>query len=449
MSANEKRFNFQAIDWKDSNLRKPLILLGARQFGKTYLLKDFGKSNYQNTAYISFESNQEYLEIFKRDKNPNRIIKELSYLLKLKIEPQKTLIIFDDVQKAPDVICSLKYFCEDANEYHIACAATSLENSSLQHKVFPVGKVNFLDVYPLTFSEFLGAIGENFLQAYLHDYDTLEPVSTPTYNDLVDKLKLYLTIGGMPKALNAYLKDDDLGTVDDVLSGIINDYYLNFLQGPLIKPYPKIKAIFDSLPTQLSKENKKFLFNLVKVGARAREYEDALQWLVNARVFYKIYRNKAPKLPVSAYDDLSAFKMYLVDVGMLRRLSKLSAYAISEGNRLFSEFKGALTENFVLEQLVTQFEMPRYWSVLNPPHEVDFLIQKDNDIIPIEVKSDANIRSRSLQKYQELFKDDIKLRVWFSLENLKLDGNLLNIPLFMANEASRLIEMAYKQLGIK
>lgn len=437
------------IDWKDSNLRKPLILLGARQFGKTYLLKDFGKSNYQNTAYISFESNQEYLEIFKRDKNPNRIIKELSYLLKLKIEPQKTLIIFDDVQKAPDVICSLKYFCEDANEYHIACAATSLENSSLQHKVFPVGKVNFLDVYPLTFSEFLGAIGENFLQAYLHDYDTLEPVSTPTYNDLVDKLKLYLTIGGMPKALNAYLKDDDLGTVDDVLSGIINDYYLNFLQGPSIKPYPKIKAIFDSLPTQLSKENKKFLFNLVKVGARAREYEEALQWLVNARVFYKIYRNKAPKLPVSAYDDLSAFKMYLVDVGMLRRLSKLSAYAISEGNRLFSEFKGALTENFVLEQLVTQFEMPRYWSVLNPPHEVDFLIQKDNDIIPIEVKSDANIRSRSLQKYQELFKDDIKLRVRFSLENLKLDGNLLNIPLFMANEASRLIEMAYKQLGIK
>lgn len=437
------------IDWKDSNLRKPLILLGARQFGKTYLLKDFGKSNYQNTAYISFESNQEYLEIFKRDKNPNRIIKELSYLLKLKIEPQKTLIIFDDVQKAPDVICSLKYFCEDANEYHIACAATSLENSSLQHKVFPVGKVNFLDVYPLTFSEFLGAIGENFLQAYLHDYDTLEPVSTPTYNDLVDKLKLYLTIGGMPKALNAYLKDDDLGTVDDVLSGIINDYYLNFLQGPSIKPYPKIKAIFDSLTTQLSKENKKFLFNLVKVGARAREYEDALQWLVNARVFYKIYRNKAPKLPVSAYDDLSAFKMYLVDVGMLRRLSKLSAYAISEGNRLFSEFKGALTENFVLEQLVTQFEMPRYWSVLNPPHEVDFLIQKDNDIIPIEVKSDANIRSRSLQKYQELFKDDIKLRVRFSLENLKLDGNLLNIPLFMANEASRLIEMAYKQLGIK
>ena len=437
------------IDWKDSNLRKPLILLGARQFGKTYLLKDFGKSNYQNTAYISFESNQEYLEIFKRDKNPNRIIKELSYLLKLKIEPQKTLIIFDDVQKAPDVICSLKYFCEDANEYHIACAATSLENSSLQHKVFPVGKVNFLDVYPLTFSEFLGAIGENFLQAYLHDYDTLEPVSTPTYNDLVDKLKLYLTIGGMPKALNAYLKDDDLGTVDDVLSGIINDYYLNFLQGPSIKPYPKIKAIFDSLPTQLSKENKKFLFNLVKVGARAREYEDALQWLVNARVFYKIYRNKAPKLPVSAYDDLSAFKMYLVDVGMLRRLSKLSAYAISEGNRLFSEFKGALTENFVLEQIVTQFEMPRYRTVLNPPHEVDFLIQKDNDIIPIEVKSDANIRSRSLQKYQELFKDDIKLRVRFSLENLKLDGNLLNIPLFMANEASRLIEMAYKQLGIK
>lgn len=414
-----------------------------------FFLKDFGKSNYQNTAYISFESNQEYLEIFKRDKNPNRIIKELSYLLKLKIEPQKTLIIFDDVQKAPDVICSLKYFCEDANEYHIACAATSLENSSLQHKVFPVGKVNFLDVYPLTFSEFLGAIGENFLQAYLHDYDTLEPVSTPKYNDLVDKLKLYLTIGGMPKALNAYLKDDDLGTVDDVLSGIINDYYLNFLQGPSIKPYPKIKAIFDSLPTQLSKENKKFLFNLVKVGARAREYEDALQWLVNARVFYKIYRNKAPKLPVSAYDDLSAFKMYLVDVGMLRRLSKLSAYAISEGNRLFSEFKGALTENFVLEQLVTQFEMPRYWSVLNPPHEVDFLIQKDNDIIPIEVKSDANIRSRSLQKYQELFKDDIKLRVRFSLENLKLDGNLLNIPLFMANEASRLIEMAYKQLGIK
>lgn len=436
------------IDWKNSPLRKPLILMGARQVGKTWLLKKLGEEEYKNTIYISFELNIEYAEIFKRDRNPKRIINELSYLLKIQIEPQETLIIFDEIQNAPDVLASLKYFYEEANEYHIACAGSLLGITIAKPYSFPVGKVSFINVYPMTFDEFLGGIGEEFLANFLKDYNLLEPISTPMFNELYDKLKLYYIIGGMPEAVLTYSKNKDLSEIDDILYNLITSYHLDFAKHPSLTEFPKLSAVFNSIPSQLAKENKKFLFNLIKTGARAREYENALEWLINARIFYKIYRNKSPKLPVSAYDDISSFKMYLLDVAILRRLAKISSYTISEGDRLFTEFKGSLTENFILEQLITQFELPRYWSIINPSHEVDFLIENKNKIIPIEVKSDHNIRSRSLQKYQELYKDEIKLRIRFSLENLNLDGNLLNIPLFMASETKRIIELANKQLGI-
>lgn len=257
---------------------------------------------------------------------------------------------------------------------------------------------------------------------------------------------MYYITGGMPESVLMWTEARDVSAMQEALSNIISAYERDFAKHSDIKEFPKISMIWKSIPSQLARENKKFLYKVVKEGARAREYEDALQWLVDARLVHKIYRSSAPGLPVAAYDDLSAFKIYLVDVGLLRRLAKLAPTAFGDGNRLFTEFKGALTENFVLQTLITQFEvMPRYWSQSNPPYEVDFLIQRENDIFPVEVKSEANISSKSLKKFKEIFPDKVKLRVRFSLDNLKLDDDMLNIPLFMADQADRLIGLALEQ----
>lgn len=261
-----------------------------------------------------------------------------------------------------------------------------------------------------------------------------------------EKLKMYYVTGGMPEPVLMWTEARDVSAMQEALSGIIGSYERDFAKHPDISEFPKISMIWKSVPSQLARENKKFIYKVVKEGARAREYEDALQWLVDARLVHKIYRSSAPRLPVAAYDDLSAFKIYLVDVGLLRRLAQLAPTAFGEGNRLFTEFKGALTENFVLQTLITQFEVvPRYWSQNNPPYEVDFLVQRENDIFPVEVKSEANTTSRSLRKFKELFPDQVKLRVRFSLDNLKLDDDVLNIPLFMADQTDRLIGLALEQ----
>ena len=257
---------------------------------------------------------------------------------------------------------------------------------------------------------------------------------------------MYYVTGGMPESVKMWTEARDVDAMQEALSGIIGAYERDFAKHPNISEFPKISMIWKSIPSQLARENKKFIYKVVKEGARAREYEDALQWLVDARLVHKIYRSTAPGLPVAAYDDLSAFKIYLVDVGLLRRLAQLAPTAFGEGNRLFTEFKGALTENFVLQTLITQFEVtPRYWMQTNPPYEVDFLIQRENDIFPVEVKSEANTASRSLKKFKELFPDQVKLRVRFSLDNLKLDDDVLNIPLFMADQTDRLIGLAMEK----
>lgn len=257
---------------------------------------------------------------------------------------------------------------------------------------------------------------------------------------------MYYVTGGMPEPVLMWTEARDVSAMQEALSGIIGAYERDFAKHPNISEFPKISMIWKSIPSQLARENKKFIYKVVKEGARAREYEDALQWLVDARLVHKIYRSTAPGLPVAAYDDLSAFKIYLVDVGLLRRLAQLAPTAFGEGNRLFTEFKDALTENFVLQTLITQFEVvPRYWSQNNPPYEVDFLIQRENDIFPVEVKSEANTTSKSLKKFKELFPDQVKLRVRFSLDNLKLDDDVLNIPLFMADQADRLIGLALEK----
>lgn len=263
------------------------------------------------------------------------------------------------------------------------------------------------------------------------------------FHPLYEKLKMYYVTGGMPESVLMWTEARDVSAMQEALRGILDAYERDFASHPNVSEFPKISMIWKSIPSQLAKENKKFLYKAVKEGARARKYEDALQWLADARLVHKIYRSSAPGLPVAAYDDLSAFKIYLVDVGLLRRLAQLAPTAFGEGNRLFTEFKGALTENFVLQTLVTQFEVvPRYWTQSNPPHEVDFLIQRENDIFPVEVKSGSNTAGKSLRKFKEMFPDQVRLRVRFSLDNLKLDDDVLNIPLFMADQTDRLIGLA-------
>lgn len=432
--------------WKDSAYRKPLILKGVRQVGKTWVLKEFGRRFYENTAYFNFDENEEYKQFFETTKDVNRILQNLMLASGQKIEPERTLIIFDEVQDCPKVINSMKYFCERAPQYHIACAGSLLGITLAKPSSFPVGKVNFMQIDPMNFREFLLANGDGNLAGYLESVNELAPLPDAFFNPLCEKLKMYFVTGGMPEAVRMWTEARDVSAMQETLSEIIEAYQRDFAKHPNLSEFPKISLIWKSMPSQLSRENKKFLYRVVKEGARAREYEDALQWLVDARLVHKVFRSSAPGLPIAAYDDLSAFKMYLVDVGLLRTLAQLAPTAFGEGNRLFSEFKGALTENYVLQSLVTQFDVvPRYWSQCNPPYEVDFLIQRENDIFPIEVKSATNISSKSLRKFKELFADKVRLRVRFSLDNLKLDGDMLNIPLFMADYTDKLIGLALER----
>ena len=439
----ERLIMHKLLDWKNSPYRKPLILKGVRQVGKTWVLKEFGKRYYENVAYFNFDENEEYKQFFETTKDVDRILQNLMLASGENIAPEKTLIIFDEVQDCPKVINSMKYFCENTPQYHIACAGSLLGITLAKPSSFPVGKVNFMQIDPMTFTEFLFANGDENLANYLESVDTLEPIPEAFVNPLQEKLKMYYVTGGMPESILMWTEARDVSAMQEALSGIIDAYERDFAKHPNVSEFPKLSMIWKSIPSQLAKENKKFLYKVVKPGARAREYEDALQWLVDARLVHKIYRSTAPGLPMSAYDDIAAFKIYMVDVGLLRRLAQLAPTAFGEGNRLFTEFKGALTENFVLQTLLTQFEVvPRYWSQNNPPYEVDFLIQRENDIIPIEVKSETNIAGKSLRKFKELFPDQVKLRVRFSLNNLKLDDDVLNIPLFMADHADRLIGLA-------
>lgn len=435
------------LNWKASPYRKPLVLKGVRQVGKTWLLKEFGRLYYENTAYFNFDENEEYKQFFETTKDIERILQNLMLASGQKILPEKTLIIFDEVQDCPKVINSMKYFCENAPQYHIACAGSLLGIALAKPTSFPVGKVNFMQIDPMTFTEFLLANGDENLSQYLNTVNRLEPIPDAFFNPLYEKLKMYYVTGGMPESVLMWTQARDVNAMQEALSDIISAYERDFAKHPNTSEFPKISMIWKSIPSQLARENKKFIYKVVKEGARAREYEDALQWLIDAGLVHKVYRSSAPGLPIAAYDDLSAFKIYLVDVGLLRRQALLAPTAFGEGNRLFTEFKGALTENYVLQTLSAQFEArPRYWTQINPPYEVDFLIQRENEIIPVEVKAESNTASKSLKKFKEIYSDKVKLRVRFSLDNLKLDNDMLNIPLFMADHIDRLIGLALKHL---
>ncbi|WMJ22199.1 ATP-binding protein [Paludicola sp. MB14-C6] len=437
------------LKWKESKHRKPLILKGVRQVGKTWILKEFGKRYYDNIAYFNFDEHEEYKQFFEKTKDVDRLLQNLVMASGQIVKPHETLIVFDEIQECPNALNTLKYFCENTPQYHVACAGSLLGITLAKPSSFPVGKVDFLEIGPMTFTEFLMANGDQNLVSYMDSIDTIEPIPDAFFNPLYEKLKMYFVTGGMPEAVKAWTEDRNVELIQQVLSNIIGAYERDFAKHTEPKDFPKISLVWKSIPSQLARENKKFIYKVVKEGARAREYEDALQWLVDANLADKIYRSTAPGLPISAYDDLSAFKLYLVDVGLLRRLALLAPSAFGEGNRLFVEFKGALSENYVLQALKNQFEAtPRYWAIDNPRYEVDYLIQRENDIIPVEVKSEDNVESKSLKKFKEKFGDKIKLRVRFSLNNLKLDDDVLNIPLFMADYADKIIGMVMRKMEV-
>lgn len=428
----------QLIEWKTSPGRKPLILQGARQLGKTWLLKRFGKEYFNQVAYFNFDQQVELKQFFKTTKEPKRIIQNLSLIHGKAILPQTTLVIFDEIQECNDALNALKYFHEETPEYAIACAGSLLGVAMSRGASFPVGKVEFIQIHPVTFAEFL-AVADRNLSEYVGSIDKIETIPDIFFNPLTDKLKMYFISGGMPESIVALLENQDVELTQKALQNILNAYSLDFSKHVENRDIPKINYIWSSLPSQLSRENKKFLYQSVKPGARAREYEDALLWLINAGLVHRVYCSSKPSLPLSAYDDLSAFKIYLHDVGLLRRLSQLDPVAITEGNRLLTEFKGALTENFILESLIQQFEgLPRYWKSESKA-EVDFVVQIENMIVPIEVKSDENVRSKSLAFYRKAFSPELSIR--YSLRNLKREKEMINIPLFMVDHTKKILAL--------
>lgn len=423
-----KRFIMkQLVDWKNSFDRKPLILKGARQVGKTYILKEFGENNYENVAYFNFDHDDGLKELFSNTKNPIRIIEQLSIANGKKISPETTLIIFDEIQECPNALNSLKYFCEEANEYHVACAG-SLLGIRLSKTSFPVGKVEFLNLYPMSFSEFLIADRSENLVEYMKGISKIEKIPTIFESQLIEKLKIYYIVGGMPEVVYSWINEKDIEKVNKIQENILLSYEEDFSKHIDAAEANKVSLIWNGIPSQLARENKKFVYQVVKDGARAREYESALNWLNDANLICKCYSVNKCAFPLKAYTDLSSFKIYMNDVGLLRKMANLDSSIILDGNKLFEEFKGAFTENYVANTLNYLFDSAPYYYTFDR-NEIDFVLQIKNEIIPIEVKSDKSTNNSSLTKYNLKNINNYSYR--FSLNNLTKDEKIINIPLYL------------------
>lgn len=424
--------------WKNKEDRKPLMMLGARQVGKTSVLKRFGKEQFDNCAYFSLDEEKGVSDIFRTTKNPLQIIEQLSFLTEEPILPQKTLIVLDEIQDCPEAISAMKYFCEKAPEYAVACAG-SLLGLAFGHEgfSFPVGKVDHINMYPVTFSEFLEQ-KDSGLYRYYKSINSLEPLPQVFFDRLSQAFTAYRISGGMPEAAMKMFEKDIKG-VENTLQNILQDYALDFVKhaSPLLAN--RISHVWNSLPSQLAKENRKFVYQLVRPGARAREYEDALIWLQNAGLIHKISLCQTPQIPLKSYEDLSIFKIYCLDIGLLRVLSELTPEAYLSDSLIFKEYKGALAENYILQSLLANgIKCSRYWASGNKA-EVEFIVQHGMDVIPIEVKSGISITGRSLVEYNKKYSPNLCVR--FSMLNLKRDDTLLNIPLFLADRAEDLCKM--------
>ncbi len=416
------------IKWKNKNNRLPLILKGARQVGKTWLLNEFGKVAFNDVLYINFENAPNLKEVFDGEISPQRITDLLGALHGKRIEPEKTLLIFDEIQEIPRALTALKYFAEQAPEYAICCAGSLLGVALHKGTSFPVGKVDFLTLSPLSFEEFLLSNGAKGIIDFIKN-DGVREIPKPIADKLTDYLKLYLVIGGMPAAVNAWIDTRDFSVVETKLLDILETYEQDFSKHAPSSVVPKLRYLWSSIPSQLSKENKKFIYGLVRDGARAREYEEALLWLMDSGLIRKVGRVSKGAIPLKAYEDLKSFKLYHLDVGLLRVMSELSPDAILEGIKVFEEFKGALTEQFVLSELSGRsFIRNIYYWTSDATAEVDFVFADSKNIYPVEVKASENLKARSLKVYRDKYEPKLAIRT--SLSNLRIDDGLLNVPLY-------------------
>jgi len=417
--------------WKNSSSRKPLIIRGARQVGKTWLMKEFGKTQYAQTVYINFEKSKRLKALFSDDFDVQRVIVALQAETGLTINAENTLLIFDEIQEVPGALTALKYFYEDAPEYHIISAGSLLGVALHSHTSFPVGKVIFMDLFPFTFLEFLDALGENALIEMLHNDDW--KLITSFKIRYIERLRQYYYVGGMPEAVLKFTENANFKEVRDIQKQILDAYEQDFSKHAPRDIIPRIRMVWNSIPAQLAKENRKFIYGIIKEGARAKDYELALSWLVDCGLVHKICRATKPAIPLKAYEDRSAFKLFLADIGLLAAMGDIDAKTLVGGNSIFSEFKGALTEQFVLQQLNSTNEyVIYYWSAERSASEVDFIVQINGIVIPVEVKAEENLQAKSLKVYLEKFSPTVSIRT--SMSDFRKQDWLINLPLYAISE---------------
>jgi uncharacterized protein len=442
----ERNLYADLVKWKNGQYRKPLILQGARQTGKTSLIRHFGKTQFAEMAYFNFEERPELSQIFKQTKQVERLLHNLSLIYGKKIDAMQTLIVFDEIQECEEALNSLKYFSENAPEYAIISAGSLLGISLGTHKSFPVGKVEFLQLYPLTFHEFLKSKNLRLYEYSQSITTPFEPLLEGVFSEFVEHFKAYMICGGMPEPALRMVETMDISEIEKSLRQIQGAYALDFAKHAEKNEAIRIKCVWDAIPSQLARENKKFIYQTIRQGARAREYENAIVWLEQAGLVYRVPLCKKPEFPISFYSDLSAFKIYLLDIGLLRLQTKLDPIIFKEGNRLFTEFKGALTENYILQSLTTQFEAALSYWTSDGIAEVDFLVQYQDKIIPVEVKSNESVRSKSLTYYTNQYAPSLKIR--YSLKNLEYNSGLLSIPIFLADHTKRFVDLIVKEQSL-
>lgn len=415
----------ELVKWKEARRRKPLIIEGARQVGKTWLVKEFAHKYYDNIAYINFEEQIYMRNLFETDFDVKRIIPAIDAATHQTCKPGNTLIFLDEIQEATNGITALKYFYENAPEYHIIAAGSLLGLELHKQTSFPVGKVQFMTLYPMSFLEFLDALGENALTGFIEkrDWDNVNLFAAK----LKDLLKQYYYVGGMPEAVLAFSETRDWREVREIQHEILESYDRDFSKHAPEEIVPRIRQLWNSLPTQLSKENRKFLYGVVREGARAREYEIALQWLFDGGMIHRVSNVSAPRLPLKSYEDKTSFKIFAVDIGLLGAMCELDSDTIVKGNSIFTEFKGALTEQYVLQQLKLKHE-PYYWSKPNARQEIDFLLQIGSEIVPIEVKAEENLKAKSLRQFVLDNESDTAYRT--SMSNFREEEWMTNLPLY-------------------
>lgn len=419
------------LKWKQNKRRKPLIIEGARQVGKTWLMKEFGRQEYKDTIYINFDSNSRMAELFASDLDTERLIMGLEIYAGRKINPDSALLIFDEVQEVPRALASLKYFYENAPEYHIVCAGSLLGIALHQGTSFPVGKVDFLKLYPLSFKEFLMANDKERFAELLDRQDF--QMITSFKQIYIDALKQYYFVGGMPEAVQSFSENKDFNEVREIQKRILLAYEQDFSKHAPNEIVPRLRMLWNSIPAQLAKENKKFIYGLVREGARAKEYETAIMWLCDCGLVHKVSRVNAAGIPLRAYEDLKAFKLFVLDVGLLGCMAGLRQHTLLDGNDLFVEFKGALTEQYVCQQLKNIEDLDIYYYTNDRGScEVDFVVDTGEKIVPVEVKAEVNLKAKSLKTYREKFLPEISVRT--SMVDFKKEEWLVNLPLYAVDQ---------------